>query len=52
MKYLDIDRIWSYLIMALASFFEPVGVVLLWMLIFVLVDMLSGMYASLKEGMH
>ena len=52
MKYLDADRIWSYLIMALASFFEPVGVVLLWMLIFVLVDMLSGMYASLKEGRH
>lgn len=52
MKYLQIDRIWSYLIMALASFFEPVGVILLWMLIFVLVDMISGMYASLKEGTH
>lgn len=52
MKYLDLDRIWSYLIAAMVSFFEPVGVVLLWMLIFVLADMFAGMFASLKEGKH
>ena len=52
MKYLDLDRIWSYSIAAMVSFFEPVGVVLLWMLIFVLADMFAGMYASLKEGRH
>lgn len=52
MKYLDLDRIWSYLIASIAAFFEPVGVVLLWMLIFVLADMMSGMYASLREGKH
>lgn len=51
-KYLDIDRIWSYMIMAFASFFEPIGVILLWMFIFILADMLAGMYASLKEGRH
>ena len=52
MKYLDLDRIWSYSIAAMVSFFEPVGVVLLWMLIFVLADMFAGMFASLKEGRH
>lgn len=52
MKYLDLDRIWSYLIAAIATFFEPVSVVLLWMLIFILADMFAGMYASLKEGKH
>lgn len=52
MKYLDINRIWSYLIASLASFFEPVSVVILWMLIFIFADMLAGMYASLKEGKH
>ena len=52
MKYLSLNRIWSYLIAACGAFFEPLGVVLLWMLIFVLVDMFAGMYASLKEGKH
>lgn len=50
MKYLDIDRIWAYLGAALIGFFEPIYVVLLWMFIFILADMVSGMYASLKEG--
>lgn len=52
MKYFSFDRLWSYLIVACAGFFEPVGVVLLWMFIFILADMISGMYASLKEGKH
>lgn len=52
MKYLDADRIWSYLAASLIGFFEPIYVVLLWMLIFVFADMLAGMYASLKEGHH
>ena len=34
------------------AFFETVGVVLLWMLIFILADMFAGMYASLREGKH
>ena len=50
MKYLDIDRIWAYLGAALLGFFEPIYVILLWMFIFILADMVSGMYASLKEG--
>lgn len=52
MKYLDLDRIWAYIAASLLGFFEPIYVVLLWMLIFVVADMLAGMYASLKEGKH
>jgi phage-related holin len=50
MKYFDLDKIWAYLGAALIGFFEPIYVVLLWMLIFIVADMVSGMYASLKEG--
>jgi len=50
MKYLDLDRIWAYIGAALIGFFEPIYVVLLWMLIFVVADMVSGMYAALKSG--
>lgn len=52
MKYFSINRIWSYLGAAILSFFEPIGTVLLWMFVFILADMLAGMYASLKEGKH
>ena len=52
MKYFSLDRLWSYLITSIIAFFEPVGVVLLWMLIFIFADMLAGMYASLREGKH
>lgn len=52
MKYLDLDRIWAYIAASLLGFFEPIYVVLLWMFIFVVADMLAGMYASLKEGKH
>lgn len=52
MKYFDINRIWSYIGAGFIAFFEPLVVILLWMFIFVIADMLSGMYASLKEGKH
>lgn len=52
MKYFSLDRLWSYLIASIGAFFEPLGVVLLWMLIFIMADMFAGMYASLKEGKH
>lgn len=50
MKYFSLDRMWSYVAASLLGFFEPIYVVLLWMFIFVIADMLAGMYASLKEG--
>lgn len=52
MKYFSLNRIWSYIAASLLGFFEPIYVVLLWMFIFILADMLAGMYASLKEGKH
>lgn len=52
MKYLNIDRFWSYLGASAIAFFEPITAVLVWVFIFVLADMISGMYASLKEGKH
>ena len=50
MKYFDIDRIWSYLIGVLISFFEPIYVTILWMLIFIVVDMATGIYAAYCKG--
>lgn len=35
---------------SLLAFFSPLGVLILWQLIFVSVDMISGVYASLIEG--
>lgn len=52
MKYFSINRLWSYLFSAIMGFLEPLSVLFLWLLIFILVDMVSGCYASLKEGKH
>lgn len=49
-KIFDIHKIWSYLIASILSFFEPIGVTILWMLIFILADMASGIYASYCKG--
>jgi len=49
-KIFDTHKIWSYLIASILSFFEPIGVTILWMLIFILSDMASGIYASFCRG--
>lgn len=49
-KIFDIHKIWSYLIASILSFFEPIGVTILWMLIFILADMASGIYAAFCKG--
>lgn len=49
-KIFDIHKIWSYLIASVLSFFEPIGVTILWVLIFILSDMVSGIYASFCRG--
>lgn len=46
MKYLDLNRFWSYVIGAIMGFLEPIYVIIGWMLIFILVDMFIGIYAA------
>ena len=50
MKFLDIHHIWSYLIASILGFFQPIGVLILWSLIFILADMATGIYASFCKG--
>lgn len=50
MKYFDINRLWSYIIATLGAFFEPIGVLIAWMLIFIVSDMITGIYASYCKG--
>jgi len=49
-KIFDINKIWSYLAVSLISFFKPIGVTILWMLIFVIADMITGIYAAYCNG--
>lgn len=50
MKVLYLDKMWSYALVSLLGFFEPLWVLMLWFLIFIVVDFITGVYASLVEG--
>ncbi|MEE0060519.1 MAG: phage holin family protein [Acutalibacteraceae bacterium] len=50
MKYFDIHRIWSYCIASILGFLEPIWALILWMLIFILSDMITGIYAAYCKG--
>lgn len=50
MKYIDIHRIWSYIIASILGFLEPIGVLILWSLIFIIADMVTGIYAAFCKG--
>ena len=50
MKYFDVHRIWSYMIASILGFLEPIGVLILWTLIFILSDMATGIYAAFCKG--
>ena len=50
MKFFDIHRIWSYLIASILGFLEPIGVLILWSLIFIIADMATGIYAAFCKG--
>lgn len=49
-KVLDLDKVWAYLITSIMGFFEPIEILVLWMLIFIISDMITGIHASLTEG--
>lgn len=48
-KVFDADKIWAYLIAGAFGFLEPLSVLMLWFLIFVLCDMITGIAAAVKE---
>lgn len=50
MKWLDFDKIWAYSFMAIMGFLDPLWVMMLWFLIFIVVDFVTGIYASFVEG--
>lgn len=50
MKYFDVHRIWSYCIASILGFLEPISILILWMLIFILSDMVTGIYAAFCKG--
>lgn len=45
----DADKIWSYVIVSALSFFQPLWVLMLWFLIFVMCDAITGISAAIKE---
>lgn len=49
MKVFDLDKIWAYAFAAIMGFLEPLWVMMLWFLIFIMVDFISGIYAALVE---
>lgn len=50
MKYIDQDRFWAYCLVSIIGFLEPINTLILWLLIFIAVDMISGVWAAYKEG--
>lgn len=51
-KIFDLDKIWAYCLTGILGFLEPLGVLFLWLLIFIISDMITGIHASLLEGNH
>lgn len=49
-KIFDIHKMWSYLIASILGFLEPIGVLIIWTLIFILSDMATGIYAAYCKG--
>ena len=48
-KIFDLDKVWAYAIAGIVGFFEPLWVLMLWFLIFVACDTVTGVWASVKE---
>lgn len=48
-KIFDAHKIWAYAIAGTLGFFEPLWVLILWFLIFVACDAITGISAAIKE---
>lgn len=48
----DLDKIWAMMIAFAVGMFQPLWVLMLWFLIFVACDAVTGISASIKEGRH
>lgn len=48
-KICDLNKIWAYLFCLVYSFFQPVGALILWLFLFVFIDLVTGVWASLIE---
>jgi len=48
-KVFDLDKVWAYVAAGLIGFFEPLWVLMLWFLIFVACDTITGIWASVIE---
>lgn len=48
-KVFDADKFWAYIITGTIAFFEPLGILMLWFLVFVACDTITGICASIKE---
>ena len=48
-KIFDLDKFWAYCITGTLAFLEPLAVLMLWFFIFIAVDMITGISASVKE---
>lgn len=51
-KICDINKAWAYMICISYGFFEQLGTLLFWLFAFVIVDLISGIIASLKAGKY
>ena len=50
MKILDVNKIWAYSFASILGFLEPLWVLILWFFIFIMVDFITGIYASKSVG--
>jgi len=48
-KILDANKVWAYIIAGTIGFFEPLWILMLWFLIFVACDTITGVWASIVE---
>lgn len=51
-KVFDVSKVWAYILCSIVAFFKPVGIFVLWLFIFTLIDLVIGVIASMREGKY